>query len=757
MPRPLLPEASTPARAVVQHLLVAAAAVAVAFLTAWRGRAVRGADETQPPGGPLPGDEGALFWMRAAAVLSVVVPLAVFLGVVIYGYEAAYSATQRRMERLASIAHEHAQKVLDTNEVLVSQVNLLTGGLSSEELRRNGPQLHAQLAQMARGLPQLHSIWVVDERGDVLLSSRFAALPAGLSVAQGAPFLALRAGGPDTVVIAPPRIGPMAGEPSFDLSRRRPHPDGSFAGITTVALQPGYFADFYRDLADQERGIVLTLLHRDGYLLARWPDPQAPAGAAPGAAGPMLPPMARNERSGFVQGPSSDDGKRRYGAFRRVGNYPVYVYAGIDEDTAMAGWRRDVAALASFILPMTACLVLVTLLALRRTRQQLEATRRLRQESQERQRVEAVLHQSQKMEAMGHLTGGVAHDFNNLLMVVNLNVALLKRRLANPDDEKPLEAIQRAVAAGKKLTRQLLAFSHRQPLLPRRLDFAEAMPTLLDLIRPALGSRVGAEGEVEPGTRCVMLDSGELELAMINLAVNAKDAMPDGGEVRLHVRNAGDFVELSFADTGPGIAPELVQRVFEPFFTTKPVGKGTGLGLSQVYGLCKRAGGDARIESAPGRGTTVILRFPAVAGEGEAVDEEPAAEIERVNLRVLMVEDNGDIANATRELLGAAGCTVTHCDQAQAALGRLAAGERYDVVLSDIVMPGMDGLALAARIRSDHPQLPLVLMTGYAGKLHEAESRGLIVLPKPFEPGLLLRTLQAQVRRTNGDAAAGAG
>jgi len=231
--------------------------------------------------------------------------------------------------------------------------------------------------------------------------------------------------------------------------------------------------------------------------------------------------------------------------------------------------------------------------------------------------------------------------------------------------------------------------------------------------------------------------------------VNARDAMPDGGEVRIRVHNVGEFVELAFSDTGAGIAPEDLERVFEPFFTTKPVGSGTGLGLSQVYGLCARAGGVALVESTLDQGTTVLLRFPGLdaAPDNEAVGRPASNRIERLGLRVLLVEDNGDVASATREVLEAAGCEVVHVPQAVMAAKVLADGPRVNIVLSDIVMPGgMDGIQLSEQLRLTHPRLPVVLMTGYAEKLGEAEAQGLVVLPKPFDPALLLSTLRDRMQ-----------
>jgi signal transduction histidine kinase len=691
-------------------------------------------------------DARTLGWLGAGIALSLLVPWIVFAVVAWSSHEDAVEDAQRRMDRIAGIAHEHALKLFETTDLLVKQVNAQTQALGSADLQRDQMRLSEQLARLTQGLSQVHSVWILDENGDALVSSRLAPLPQMPNFGNRTAFSSHRERS-GQLIVAPSRRGALTGEVFFDLSRRREKTDGSFNGVTMVGLHPSYFTSFYRELAGAEQGAVITLVHTNGQLIARWPTP-------PGEP-PVLAPDNRilvTER-GSARAPSTVDGVMRLGSHRRVGLYPVVIYAGVNESAALASWRRDMLVLAGFIGALSLGLALIGWQALRHTREHIEAARMLRQEAAERQRVEAALRQSQKLEAMGHLTGGVAHDFNNLLMVVNLNATLLRQRLRDAGIDKQLDAIERAVGAGKKLTRQLLAFSRRQPLLPRVIDLSELMPSLLDLIRPALGSRVDLEGAVQPGTRNVRVDSGELELALINLAVNARDAMPDGGRVQVRVRNDGDFVELTFTDSGMGIAPQDIERVFEPFFTTKPVGSGTGLGLSQVYGLCARAGGEARVESQRGIGTSVILRFPAVDEDaaGGAPSVLPSGPLEVLALRVLLVEDNGDIASATREVLQAARCEVTHVPHPAAALAALADDAEYDVVLSDIVMPGgMDGLQLAAEIRRLRPQLPVVLMTGYAEKLGEAESQGLVVLPKPFDPPLLLRSLREQMQIQRG-------
>ncbi|MGV3571489.1 MAG: ATP-binding protein [Ramlibacter sp.] len=377
-----------------------------------------------------------------------------------------------------------------------------------------------------------------------------------------------------------------------------------------------------------------------------------------------------------------------------------------------------------------------------------ELEARVRVAVEEAEKAQKAMLQNQRLEAIGQLTGGVAHDFNNLLMVVDTNTHLLRRVRPELAQDVHLARIQRAVGTGTRLTRQLLAFSRRQPLRPQRLDLAQLLPELMELVRPTLTSRVRVHCEVEPGTACVLVDPAEFELAIINLSVNARDAMPDGGELRVRARNVHDdalgaAVLVEVADTGEGIPPELLGRVFEPFFTTKEVGHGTGLGLSQVYGMATQAGGSARIASQTGQGTTIgLLLPPAPAAEGPE-EGAVAAVPQAVARRVLLVEDNAELADATRELLLEAGCSVQHARSADEALALLEHMQPPpEVVLSDIRMPGeIDGLGLAARLQRSKPQLRVVLMTGYTPELEAARALRLQVLPKPVQPVDLLRAL----------------
>ena len=286
----------------------------------------------------------------------------------------------------------------------------------------------------------------------------------------------------------------------------------------------------------------------------------------------------------------------------------------------LENWTRFVALLAMFVFPVSAGLVYVSWLALKKTRQEQQTALELQDQIQRRAAAEKSLIESQKLETLAVLTGGVAHDFNNLLAVVSGSVHVHKRLHPEVAGDKQLASIMRSVQSGVRLTRQLLSFSRKQALRPETLRLQDWLPTTEDLIRTALGSRIRWTLEIDPATAPVTVDPGELELALLNLVVNARHAMPDGGGVTVHVRNAvapdptgRPMVEIEVADTGVGIPPEVLPRVFEAFFTTRERGLGSGLGLNQVNGFCHQAGGSAEIDSVVGEGTRVRLLLPASA------------------------------------------------------------------------------------------------------------------------------------------------
>lgn len=368
--------------------------------------------------------------------------------------------------------------------------------------------------------------------------------------------------------------------------------------------------------------------------------------------------------------------------------------------------------------------------------------------------------QSQRVEALGRLTGGVAHEFNNLMGIISNSVHLMQRHPSAAELQTPLGATQRAVDKGSQLTQHLLRFAGQRPVRAQTVSFAHYLPEVQTLMRSVLGRRIEIRLDIAPDVRPVQVDPGELELALVNLALNAHDAMPRGGELRVSARNAtdadkqglpqmppGEHVLLTVGDDGVGLDPTLVEHAFEPFFTTKPVGRGSGLGLSQVHGFATQAGGTATLASTPGVGTTVSLLLP-VARDTAPVSQAPAGALPSsiADATVLLVEDDESLGDVTAALLTGQGARVLRASRAETALRLLDAGASPDIVLSDIVMPGeMDGVALARRLREQRPGLPVVLISGYSDTVM-AEGE-FILLRKPCPPAELLAALQVTLAR----------
>ncbi|MBV8778725.1 MAG: response regulator, partial [Alphaproteobacteria bacterium] len=350
----------------------------------------------------------------------------------------------------------------------------------------------------------------------------------------------------------------------------------------------------------------------------------------------------------------------------------------------------------------------------------------------------------------------VAHDFNNLLMVVSGHTQLLKERMAGDTRVvRSIEAIETAAARGETLTRQLLTFSRRHAVTPTVFALNARLDGFRSMMSSSLGAGVQLTVAVDPAAWPVKVDPNEFELALVNIALNARDAMPDGGVIALTAENvalagsetlaqiAGDFVALRIADTGAGIAPDLLPKVFEPFFTTKPAEKGSGLGLSQVYGFAHQSGGTVTIESEIGKGTMVTLYLPRAAEEPEQV-EEPSAIESLPGGTVLLVEDNPEVAEVTTAMLEELAYKVRCVGDAEAALAAVEQ-EPVDLVITDIVMAGpMDGLALARALRERRPELPVLLVTGYSKALGEASDH-FVLLRKPFRLGDLSRIVASMI------------
>lgn len=374
--------------------------------------------------------------------------------------------------------------------------------------------------------------------------------------------------------------------------------------------------------------------------------------------------------------------------------------------------------------------------------------RKKAQEELEKARAEA--HQAQKLAAIAQLASGIAHDFNNLLTVVMGNLDMLKRA---KEERRPrlIDNALMAIEQARRLTGRLLAFSRSQTLVPEPVDLNGMIAGIEDMLTQSLRGDIRLEFDLAERVWPIEVDPVQLQVALINLAVNARDAMPKGGTFRVKTENIvlrngqmREAVAISLIDTGVGIPEDVLSQVFEPFFTTKEVGQGSGLGLAQVYGFAQQSGGTVDIRSEVGRGTTVTLYLPRAKAPAKKPEESADAPVvESHPLRILLVEDNPHVAEVAASLLTERGHSVTHASSADEALDQLQPDAGFDLVFSDLVMPGeLDGLELARRIRADWPSLPVLLATGYSNVANRATEEGFRLLTKPYQPHALLSAIQ---------------
>ncbi|MCX2890121.1 MULTISPECIES: ATP-binding protein [Pseudomonas] len=372
---------------------------------------------------------------------------------------------------------------------------------------------------------------------------------------------------------------------------------------------------------------------------------------------------------------------------------------------------------------------------------------------------EAVLRQAHKLEAIGQLTGGVAHDFNNLLTIIRSSLHFLQRpSLDEKRRERYLKTMSDTVDRGAKLTGQLLAFARRQALSPEVFEAGARLEAMADMLDTATGARIQIELQLPQAPCHIRADLSQLETAVINLMLNGRDAMAGEGTLQLrlqadqplpglrgHAPQPGPFAAISVRDSGVGIANELLERIFDPFFTTKAPGEGTGLGLSQVFGFAKQSGGDVQVHSIPGQGTTFTLYLPQQAPPADHAEDATATrqqQAEGGRRRILVVEDNPDLGNFTAQILEDQGYRISYARSAEEALAQLTgpAGD-FDAVFSDVIMPGMGGLALARELRRQRPQLPIILTSGYSEAVAEGGHQGFAFLAKPYSAEQLCQVL----------------
>lgn len=706
---------------------------------------------------------GAVRLLGFLVAASVVLPVLLFAGFSTLSYRAHYAGAETRLAQTLEVAHQHMRKVLEAHELAALHIADLLADRSDADIRRDEEAIHARLAALKQAMPQVRDLRVLDAGGRPLVSASIFPFSTTRDATDAEFFRVHRAGGPNIyiseVMDSRTRVGTF-----FLETRRWEDTAGKFRGIVAISVEPTYYHRFFGGFP---KGNVFSLVREDGAILARYPESRdhSPSRVPPGRG--LLAEIAKAPDQGVYRATSAVDGVERIASYRRLAKSPLYITANFGMPDVKAAWRKDMLSHVLLAGPATFGLFLITLLAYSQARREHAALEQLRREIDLRQRTEAQLLQAQKMEAVGRLTGGIAHDFNNLLTVVLGNLETLSRHLP-----KTNERLQRAVDNARKgaeraasLTHRLLAFSRRQPLEVKPVDLNALVAGMADLMRRTIGETIAIESRLGAGLWMTAADANQIENALLNLVINARDAMVDGGQLKIETSNEdieshataealgiapGKYVQLSVADSGAGIAKEVLDMVFEPFFTTKPTGQGTGLGLSMVYGFMQQTGGHARIESQPGHGTTVRLYFPrtesvaeSTAGRFADLPIEPMGNGETI----LVCEDDDGVRQFSVQTLRDFGYRVIEARDMKDALTKLDENPGIAALFTDVVLPGEgNGRVLADEARRRRPDLRVLFTTGYTrdaivrdGRLEE----GVDLLTKPFSSADLGRRINA--------------
>jgi two-component system, NtrC family, sensor kinase len=695
----------------------------------------------------------ALWSLRLILIACATLPAALFAYVAWVNYKSAFAAADENISRSLDIATGHAQAVFQSIAVTMNSVDQITRGRSADSMRLEESELNQRLKEMRAAIADIESIWLFDPAGHAIVSSLLIPVPSDLDVSTSEFFTLSRDS--HAPIFVGQVFAPQATARSvFPVSERRIDDTGNFMGVIEVSIQPSTLESFLAGLA---RGTTasLALIRQDGAILARYPRPTTVGIKLDSTTG-FATQIARSPEGGRYTTISAVDHMERRFALRKLAGFPVYVAASLATNDIRRGWLLTMAAHLVFGLPATVLLIALVLVAMRRT----EA---FYAEAESRQALEANLRQSQKMDAVGQLTGGIAHDFNNLLTIIIGNLQMVLKRQHEAKEQRMLANALAGAERAAALTKRLLSFSRRQPLDPHLVDANRLIAGLSDLFNRTLGEKISVETVVSAGLWQTEVDTAELESAILNLAINARDAMPDGGKLTIETGNAfldedyclmfedlkpGQYVMISVTDTGCGMPAEIAEKATEPFFTTKPAGEGTGLGLSQVYGFVKQSGGHLRIYSEPGEGTTIRMYLPrSFAATPEAA---PSSQAERFQHgsgeTILVVEDDPNVRAYVVEALSGVGYRVVEAGDAEAALTIFASNAEIQLMLTDVVMPGMNGRALADAIRQSHPAVKTLFMTGYSRNAIVHQGRldpGVSLIQKPFSQASLAARIRS--------------
>lgn len=703
--------------------------------------------ETKPPSGSLPEAPSYVDLRRRvlmfAGLFSILVVIVAIIGFAQLRH-GALEAASHRAQSYSNILSAHLERTTGAMQSRLEQIAVQSESLGGPA----GPnRLWQPVLQATRaGALTIGSLSVVDTSGVIRHSTMDQIV--GQSRRDGAIFRSLNDDDAPVIVSETPFVSPYNQQVLIPYGRRLTTADGRVTGAVVATFAPESLRNFYGSI-DTEGGVV-RVLHRTGVVLLE--EPRLESAAAD--ENPMLASIAAGERQGVFLGPIASGGPAMITSYAINEDTGLIVAVSLSETQALAAWRQEAVIAGLILAGLLVALALAVAAMLRQLEARAAAETALLQQQQR-------FAEAQRLESLGQLTGGVAHDFNNLLTVIVGSADSLLNRVS-AELRPRVDAILYAADNATALIKQLLAFSRRQALQLSPVDMNGTVTAMEEMMRRSLGARVETEFVLAPNLWRAYADRAQIESALLNLAINARDAMPDGGKLTIETHNAhldsqyasqnadvtpGEYVALAVTDTGTGMTPDVRERAMEPFFTTKEVGKGSGLGLSMIYGFARQSKGHVKIYSEPGRGTTVRLYLPRAVSEGEELPAPSESETHTGTETVLVVEDDAQVRELAATSLRERGYIVIEAANGQEAVVVLDRDGHIDLVLTDMVMPGaMTGKEVAEHAIKARPEVKVLFTSGYADA--SVMRNGLVkagarFLSKPYRSGQLAATVRA--------------
>ena len=688
------------------------------------------------------GRSGTIQMLRWFTYAGLLIPTLLFAGAAWKDRAAILDAAEDDGAKMVALVHEQAVNLFTGHEIIL---NMIVDRMRDRDWStvEDPTEILHELEAIDLRLDRTSEIVVVDATGALHATTVHPQANEPPPTADEGCFLALSRNQVELCISRPPsNAGPEHNV--FSVSRRL-EKDGVFNGIAQVGISAGYLAGLWASATPSASDIV-AMVTSDGTILAQ-SRPQLNVEPEATDLGKTLVDQMDHNDTGIIRAPLSPSGIDRITIYAKDADHPVSVALSLDRTAVLAIWRANLAVYGLVAATATAGILLALGIALRRAKKERQAVSLWRAEIEERELAQEQLRQSQKMESLGKLTGGIAHDFNNLLTAIIGNISLAQDFAQDVRLQRFLDNALKTSNSAASLTQRLTAFARKQVLNPRSIDLMSLVNGMQDLLEHTLGPDVRLTVSSDPLLWPALVDPNQIEMTILNLAINASDAMPRGGTLTIDATNAqfasdgppglapGQYVVLTVSDSGTGMDEATLERAMEPFFTTKEPGKGTGLGLSMMQGVVSQSGGATRLHSEPGRGTQIEIWLPRAQLPPEETANRDAHMDHQDEGAVVVCDDDPAVLELLCDILSTKGYEVVSVTNGRAALSALTRNRSIRLLVVDLTMPEMNGGVVAREARIGHPHIPILIITGNANvEAIKADLPGVALLCKPFTP-----------------------